>query len=205
MTHAATNPTLLCLDLGTSTGWALLNEYGSIASGTAQFKPRRFEGGGMRYLRFKRWLTETKNVSGQIDAVYFEEVRRHVGVDAAHAYGGFLAHLTAWCEHHAIPYEGVPVGTIKRFIAGKGNADKDAVIAAIKARGHTPEDDNEADALAILYWAKQQHEEQRGAIAKNPANESQKIKAEKWLKEANELLRDEWLRLCKVKFGAIKG
>lgn len=43
------------------------------------------------------------------------------------------------------------------------------------------------------------------AIAKNPANESQKIKAEKWLKEANELLRDEWLRLCKVKFGAIKG
>ena len=163
MTHAATNPTLLCLDLGTSTGWALLNEYGSIASGTAQFKPRRFEGGGMRYLRFKRWLTETKNVSGQIDAVYFEEVRRHVGVDAAHAYGGFLAHLTAWCEHHVIPYEGIPVGTIKRFIAGKGNADKDAVIAAIKARGHTPEDDNEADALAILYWAKQQHEEQRGA------------------------------------------
>lgn len=163
MTHATKNPTLLCLDLGTATGWALLNEYGSVASGTAQFKPRRFEGGGMRYLRFKRWLTETKNVAGQIDAVYFEEVRRHIGVDAAHAYGGFLAHLTAWCEHQAIPYQGVPVGTIKRFITGKGNADKDAVIAAIKARGHTPEDDNEADALAILYWAKQQNEEQRGA------------------------------------------
>lgn len=130
-----TNPTLLCLDLGTSTGWALLNEYGSIASGTAHFKPRRFEGGGMRYLRFKRWLTETKNVSGQIDAVYFEEVRRHVGVDAAHAYGGFLAHLTAWCEHHTIPYEGVPVGTIKRFITGKGNADKDAVIGGVASLG----------------------------------------------------------------------
>lgn len=146
-------PTLFCLDLGTSTGWALLNEYGSIASGTANFKPHRFEGGGMRYLRFKHWLTETKNVSGQIDAVYFEEVRRHAGVDAAHAYGGFLAHLTAWCEHHNIPYAGVPVGTIKRFITGKGNADKKAVIAAIQSKGFHPQDDNEADALALLLWA----------------------------------------------------
>lgn len=151
-----TTPTLLCLDLGTSTGWALRNEYGSIISGTAHFKPRRFEGGGMRYLRFKHWLTETKNVTGRIDAVYFEEVRRHLGVDAAHAYGGFIAHLTAWCEHHNIPYEGVPVGTIKQFITGKGNADKKAVIAAVAQRGHAPEDDNEADALALLYWAIQQ-------------------------------------------------
>jgi Holliday junction resolvasome RuvABC endonuclease subunit len=47
----------------------------------------------------------------------------------------------------------VPVGTIKRYIAGKGNADKQAVIAAVRARGFNPSDDNEADALAILLWA----------------------------------------------------
>jgi hypothetical protein len=146
-------PVILALDLGTSTGWALRNEYGSIISGTAHFKPRRFEGGGMRYLRFKQWLTETKNVTGAISSVYFEEVRRHVGVDAAHAYGGFLAHLTAWCEHHEIPYEGVPVGTIKKHATGKGNADKDAMIAAMRSKGLAPEDDNEADALALLFWA----------------------------------------------------
>ena len=34
-----------------------------------------------------------------------------------------------------------------------GNADKAAVIAAIRARGFHPADDNEADALAILLWA----------------------------------------------------
>ena len=146
-------PVILALDLGTSTGWALRNEYGSIISGTAKFQPRRFEGGGMRYLRFKHWLTETKNVVGVINAVYFEEVRRHIGVDAAHAYGGFLAHLTAWCEHHSIPYEGIPVGTIKKHATGKGNADKDAMIAAMRVKGHAPEDDNEADALALLHWA----------------------------------------------------
>lgn len=53
----------------------------------------------------------------------------------------------------AIPYQGVPVGTIKRHVTGKGNADKQAVIAAIKARGYAPVDDNEADAIAILLWA----------------------------------------------------
>jgi Holliday junction resolvasome RuvABC endonuclease subunit len=64
-----------------------------------------------------------------------------------------LATLTSWCEHRGIAYQGVPVGTIKKFIAGKGNADKQAVIQAVRARGYEPADDNEADAIAILLWA----------------------------------------------------
>ena len=148
------NQTLLALDLGTTTGWALLARDGSITSGSASFKPQRFEGGGMRFLRFKRWLTEIKQSADGIDAVYFEEVRRHLGVDAAHAYGGFMAHLTAWCEHHQIPYQGIPVGTIKKHATGKGNASKDEMIAAVRNLGHTPADDNEADALALLDYAR---------------------------------------------------
>ncbi len=82
----------------------------------------------MRYLRFKRWLTELKRSVDEIDAVYFEEVRRHVGTNASHIYGGFLATLTAWCEHHQILYEGIPVGTIKKATTGKGNASKEEMI-----------------------------------------------------------------------------
>ena len=107
----------------------------------------------MRCLRFKRWLNEVRSACHPINAVYFEEVRRHAGVDAAHAYGGFMGHLTAWCEHHGIPYQGVPVGTIKKHVTGKGNASKAEVIAAIKTRGYLPDDDNESDALALLLWA----------------------------------------------------
>lgn len=147
------NMTLLALDLGTTTGWALRTRDRHITSGAECFRPQRFEGGGMRFLRFKRWLTELKATADGIDALYFEEVRRHVSTDAAHAYGGFLATLTAWCEHHQIPYQGVPVGTIKKHATGKGNASKDDVIAAVRARGHAPSDDNEADALALLHWA----------------------------------------------------
>jgi Holliday junction resolvasome RuvABC endonuclease subunit len=147
------NTTFLALDLGTQTGWALSAIDQPITSGSESFKPQRFEGGGMRYLRFKRWLTEVKQTVDTIDAVYFEEVRRHVGVDAAHAYGGFLATLTAWCEHHQIPYQGVPVGTIKKHATGKGNASKNEMISTVIKLGFNPADDNEADALALLHWA----------------------------------------------------
>lgn len=107
----------------------------------------------MRYLKFKHWLEQMLLTVERIDAIYYEEVRRHLGVDAAHAYGGFLAHLTAWCEHHHVAYEGVPVGTIKRHATGKGNANKAAMILAVKNLGYDPVDDNEADALALLHWA----------------------------------------------------
>ena len=149
--------TILALDLGTTTGWALRSSDGHITSGSESFRPQRFEGGGMRFLRFKRWLTEIKQSCEVIDCLHFEEVRRHVSTDAAHAYGGFLATLTAWCEHHQIPYQGVPVGTIKKHATGKGNASKDEMVACARARGHAPADDNEADALALLHWAVHHH------------------------------------------------
>ncbi len=151
------NGAILALDLGQKTGWALGSPGGRpFMSGTDEFRPGRFEGGGMAFLRFTRWLDEVRTTlapAGGLASVYFEEVRRHAGTSASHVYGGFLAHLTAWCEQHGIPYQGVPVGTIKRHTTGKGNANKQAVIIAMQAKGHTPADDNEADALAILHWA----------------------------------------------------
>ena len=144
------NKKILALDLGTKTGWAVCLADQKILSGTEDFKSTRFEGGGMRYLRFKSWLDEMSKLSNGIDQIYFEEVRRHIGVDAAHAYGGFLAHLSSWCEEKQIPYLGIPVGTIKKHIAGKGNASKSQIISKITEMGFSPQDDNEADALALL-------------------------------------------------------
>ena len=143
----------LALDLGTTTGWALRTRERTIASGTVSFRPSRYDGGGMRYLRFRSWLEEIAANADGLGAVYFEEVRRHAGTDAAHLYGGFLATLSAWCEQRSIPYQGVPVGTLKRHATGKGNAGKPAVMHAVRERGFEPADDNEADALALLLWA----------------------------------------------------
>lgn len=149
---------ILCLDLGTKTGWAARSESGVIVSGSQHFKPGRFDGGGMRYLRMSSWLDECCLLLRQPSVIAFEEVRRHVGVDAAHAYGGFLATVTSWCEARKIPYEGIPVGTIKKHATGAGNAGKDAVMKAMVKKGHAPKDDNEADALALLHLMMEKHE-----------------------------------------------
>jgi hypothetical protein len=143
-------PCVLALDLGVSTGWAMRLSSGVIVSGCQTFKNGRFDGGGMRFLRFQGWLQEIR--SHGITQVAYEEVRRHKGVDASHVYGGFQAHLTAFCEQYQIPYEGIPVGTIKLHATGKGNASKNLVIGAMRLRGYNPADDNEADALALLHY-----------------------------------------------------
>ncbi len=144
--------TSLAIDLGTTTGWALRSS-GLITSGTVSFKPNRYDGGGMRYLRFQNWLGEMERLSGSIATIFYEEVRRHAGTDAAHVYGGLMATLTAWAEMRGVPYQGVSVGTIKKHATGRGNARKQAMIDAARAKGFHPKDDNEADAIAILLWA----------------------------------------------------
>jgi hypothetical protein len=144
---------VLALDLGTTTGWALRGRDGGVTSGTMAFRPSRFEGGGMRYLRFRHWLAHVADLSGGLARIVFEEVRAHAGTDAAQIYGAFLGHLSAWCEERGVAYEGVPVATVKRFATGRGNADKAAMVAAMRARGFAPTDDNEADAIALLLWA----------------------------------------------------
>lgn len=142
--------TTLALDLGTKCGFAYGASPKAMISGSVSFKTDRYSGGGMRYLRFRRWLDEMHG-AGAIKEVVFEEVRRHQGVDAAHVYGGLMGTLTAWCEEKEIPYEGVPVGTIKKYATGKGNANKDQMIAAVKSWGFSPSDDNEADAVALFH------------------------------------------------------
>lgn len=142
---------LLALDLGTTTGYAISPTHGSLISGTWNLKGGRYDGGGMRFVRFRGHLQDL-HAATPVEQVAYEEVRRHLGTDAAHVYGGLQATLTAWCEDNGIPYEGVPVGTIKKFATGKGNAGKGAVIHAVEQLGYAPKDDNEADAIALALF-----------------------------------------------------
>lgn len=162
------NANVLALDLGTTMGWALGLRDGKLRSGSESFALRRNEGPGQRWLKFVAWLGQCYQQAGELQAVYYELVMAHGGgkdkagnprgmnIAAAHAYGGFEAHLQAWADRNRIPLIGVAVGTIKKSATGKGNAKKDAVVAAMGARGHRVIDDNHADALALLEYARQQ-------------------------------------------------
>lgn len=144
---------LLALDLGTKCGYCTgPTDRKSLVSGVWNLSQDRYSGGGMRYLRFERLLDEM-HAARPVGEIVYEEVRRHAATDAAHVYGGLLGVLTAWCEKQQpkIPYQGVPVGTIKKFATGKGNADKAAMIAAVRSWGFEPVSDDEADAIALFH------------------------------------------------------
>lgn len=142
--------TVLALDLGTTTGFAIKPASGVIVSGTWSLKPGKHEGAGMRYFRFDEYLTKL-HVANKFKRIGFELVRRHLGTQAAHIYGGLKGTLEKWSVTYGVPCEPIPVGSIKLFWTGNGAADKDRMIAKAVQLGFSPVDDNEADALAILH------------------------------------------------------
>lgn len=159
------NVRVLALDPGTRCGWALGVDGQYVASGVWDLAPqrlRRFEGGGMRYLRLEQCLNEfgmsvDRLPEDYIDRVVFEEVHRHLGTDAAHVYGGCIAIIMKWCERHGIPYSTEPVKSIKKWATGNGNASKtDMMVYASAALGREVESDDEADAVALLFMAMEQ-------------------------------------------------
>lgn len=150
------NANILAIDIGTTTGWALGLRDGKLRSGSESFAPRRNDGPGQRWLKFQAWLGQRAQIAGEIQAIYYERVLRHTAVQAAHVYGGFEAHLQAWADRNRVRLVGVPVPVIKKSATGKGNANKDAMVAAMRERGHRVVDDNHADALALLEYAQKQ-------------------------------------------------
>lgn len=143
---------ILALDLGTQCGWAINSE--PIYSGSYNLKPGKFDSHGQRYVKYKNMLNEIF-ISHHIDEIVYEAVRRHVGIDAAHVYGGLLAILQSMAIENGIEYRGVAVQTIKKHATGRGNATKDEMIVA--ANAFYPQiniiDDNHADALCLLNYA----------------------------------------------------
>jgi hypothetical protein len=133
---------ILALDVGTSTGWALLGATGRIESGTQRFDLKRGESPGMRFIAFTRWLAEV--------------ARHHRGGAATELLIGFTTRIVEFCARHGIQHAAVHSATLKRWATGDARADKQLMRAACAARwGHMPQTDDEADAVALVYYARQ--------------------------------------------------
>lgn len=149
---------LLALDLGTQLGWSTRDANGRIRHGSVSFHAKKNDGPGQRWLRFTAHLSSLKREVGEFHVCYYEEVMAHGTRDnpnvlAAHVYGGFLAQVQIFCDVNRIRLEPVSVGTVKKSWTGKGNSNKEAMVAEGWRRGFRPADDNAADALAILHLA----------------------------------------------------
>lgn len=143
---------ILALDLGTQLGWSTRDANGRVRHGSISFHAKRTDGPGQRWLKFSAHLSALKRELGEIHVAYYEDVKRHIGTQAAHAFGGFESHLQVFCDINRIRLESVGVGHIKKHWTGNGAAKKEAMIAEARRRGFKPIDDNSADALAILHY-----------------------------------------------------
>lgn len=150
---------ILALDCATSTGWAISDDDTLVGFGTMTFELRRGESAGMRFLRFDAWLEDLWKLAGPFDLVRFERAH-HRGGAATELCVGFTTRVMSWAAKHGAEYEGVPTGTWKKQVVGKGNADKEecraAVIVAwndaLTSLRRSPANFDESDALGILAY-----------------------------------------------------
>lgn len=115
--------------------------------------PKKKDSNASRFVEFKDWLNDLIT-EVQPDIIAYEGA--NPGLKGVARYiitnlDGLIA-ISA-CIHEVNCVKFSP-SEIKKFITGRGNAPKADVIDSIERLGFHPEDDNDADALAIFCLAK---------------------------------------------------
>lgn len=149
--------TVLALDLARRTGWALYRPGRPFLHGVWDVGDDAGIWRWRRWARLRGKLLDLKNgpCEGHIDLIAYELstfIAKNQGPKAVMDRGGFYAHVDYFAGHHdiAMPQIMPSPNAIKRHITGNGNASKDDVKTAVRAKGFSVHDDNEADALALL-------------------------------------------------------
>ena len=141
--------THLALDMASLTGYAVFHDAVPIASGVMDFKKKRGQTNGIMFMRFHKWLFTMLQEHGHFRWVAYEQAHFKGGA-ATEICVGLQTHLQSFCAAHRIEAVGYHTGTIKKSFTGSGTAGKADMIAAVQIKYDIePQDDNEADALAL--------------------------------------------------------
>ena len=145
---------ILALDMATVTGWATLIN-GRIESGFQDFAKRRGESNGMLFLRFNAWLDGIgKDLNGKsmIELIVYERAH-HRGGAATEIGVALMTRAQEYAVKIGAEYMAVHTASLKKFATGRGNASKGCMVAWASGRMKRKiTDDNEADAIALLYY-----------------------------------------------------
>lgn len=139
---------VLCIDPSTKTGIC------TRIDGVVDHYTLNLKDGGEDYAEMGWYfLNHLKHLMAydQIDVMVIERPGRLFGAAACILNGivwqaHMIAHDFKMQRHEVTPSQ------LKKFTTGKGNCNKAAMIAAVEAMGYEPEDDNSADAIAILKY-----------------------------------------------------
>lgn len=140
---------ILALDCATKTGWAVLID-GHIETGVQDFSKRRGESNGMMFLRFTGWLNQSP---AKFDVIVYEQAHHRGGPPTE-----ICVNLTGRAQEYAAKIGAecmsIHTATLKKAITGKGRASKEDMMEYFAEKRHVnAQDDNEADAFALLMYA----------------------------------------------------
>jgi hypothetical protein len=151
---------LLALDMSSHCGWAFQSADGSIASGVTVFLGTLNP--GYRWVRFDCWLQGWAEVKPEL--IVYEEPIVHFKHKRGLGLGyGFEAILRLHAARKEIRCEGVNISTLKKWATGDGAADKWKMVRFARQFKADISDDNEADAILLLEYAKDRIVKFKGA------------------------------------------
>ena len=148
---------LLALDLGARTGWAI-NDGGVVTHGYIDLNDPNDPIPAWRFINLNSFLCDVADAPrgcgwSNLDRIVYEAPHMR-GWPATFSLVGLAATVEAWAARHGVnrPTR-VHSSTIKKHTTGNGEATKEDVMAAISKRTRiSVDDDNEADALALLFY-----------------------------------------------------
>lgn len=142
----------LAIDPGTHCGFATWDGQ-HVESGVWDFS------GDMswaeKWLRFQHEIVEVA-ARGELDVLVYEE-QQHIRGRYALLSWGWQVVILMFCRCADVRPVAVNASTLKKWATGSGRASKaDMIVAARERFGVGTEDDNEADAVCLLSWAREQ-------------------------------------------------
>jgi Holliday junction resolvasome RuvABC endonuclease subunit len=144
---------VLALDMASATGFAALKG-GNLFSGTWRNPASHAREPGRFFREFHDWLIEAQRwYAPEIVAWEFTPPARGIAATMIHV--GMVTRVQEWAWRNDLRTMDIYPGTLKKFITGRGNAEKEDVREFMRERWNKPclEDLDESDALAVLAWA----------------------------------------------------
>jgi crossover junction endodeoxyribonuclease RuvC len=155
---------VLAFDIALRFGWSVVDDGVLVASGYVLVKGKEI---GPRYLNaysaFAELLDESKPDFVAAERVNFSRYRLAYG-----SYRSLRAVLLLACEERGLDVVEVDVKALKEFWAGKGSASKADMCEKARRRtgvsvyteedGGLPGEEDQADAIAVGFWADEHYE-----------------------------------------------
>ena len=154
------NRYVIAIDPGTVTGWATENGVGVedlTPKAAAPTKGRVKEPEYSRCGKLWHLLVTLRSCDRDTDAVVVCEGARGFmkGKDAVRVSNELRGVVKAFCHSHGLQYVEVQPQDLQRFVTGRCQVPKEEMLGLAKERyGYTGDDDNAADALHLLAWAR---------------------------------------------------